>query len=445
MKKLGVLLLALSLIGCAKIEEALEINQEEEVVEEEQPEQEETSVYSKVWAVAPEIEVDNVKMMMPFDKQEVSVDGTTALVDLNKIGYPQQWASDEYDCDAVIVAIDGNHGIYNYEAKAIYPASVSIHSAPFAQGIGPARVTTDDGVKIMYGAGNTQNDTAFYFTDDYKTIRDVPSKNYEYDPYDTETKTSFVAIKDNKLGVATPQGKGNYTFTATSASFPSEFVAPVLDGNYHITDYKVCDKDGNVVAGIISGNGPYNEGSYINGFYTIGTPDAKTLVNATGEYAIGDYSYQAVGYFSDGYCPVKKYGKWGYIDENGDEVTDFIFDNATSLYDGKAYVLYGGVYGVLDIKGSIENDIPLTLATCYHIPQGEEPIGVLEVHVKELTIRGGAGPEYASVGNSHIGAKYNVFEIKEVSGYTWYRISNYSWIPSDGDWTTYTKGEKLVY
>ena len=443
MKKYLLVVLALCLCGCAKIEEALELNQpveEEEVEEEEVVERS----YAPVWAVEPGLEYDNVKLMTPFDKIEVTANGVSVLVDLEKVGYPQEWANTGYDPNAIIVAEDGNHGIINYSAQSLYPASVSIHAAPFAKGVGPARVTTDEGTSIMYGAGNTENGTAFYFSKDYKTIRDVASDNYDYDPYDTSTKTPYVAIKDNKLGVVTPKGEGKFEFEKTDDTFPGSFIAPVVDGNYHISEYKVCDENGAIISDIVAGNGPYLEGTYVNGFYCIGSSDAKTLINATEGFAIGDYSYQDTGFFSDGYCPVKKYGKWGYIDRRGNEVTDFVFDNATSLYDGKGFVLYGDTYGILDIKGSVENDIPLTLATCYHIPE-EEPIGVLEIFVKELTIRGGAGTEYSSVGNSHIGAKYNVFETKDSGGYTWYRISNYCWIPGSDEWVEYSEGETLTY
>jgi len=61
--------------------------------------------------------------------------------------------------------------------------------------------------------------------------------------------------------------------------------------------------------------------------------------------------------FYDGYAAVKKNGKWGYIDKEGNIVIDYIFDKATALSDGSAWVIYKGKTGKLNIAELLENNI----------------------------------------------------------------------------------------
>ena len=69
-------------------------------------------------------------------------------------------------------------------------------------------------------------------------------------------------------------------------------------------------------------------------------------------------------WFEDGYCPVMKDGKWGFIDETGTEVTEFIFEDVTALYQGKSYVKYTGRYGLLDVVGTLEKVEKISLSYC---------------------------------------------------------------------------------
>ncbi len=46
-----------------------------------------------------------------------------------------------------------------------------------------------------------------------------------------------------------------------------------------------------------------------------------------------------------------------------------------------------------------------------------------------------------SVGSVEIGSEYEVYEIAEADGYTWYRIDESVWVPTDGTWVTFTQYE----
>ncbi len=436
MKKLLVLLLVISLSGCAMIDDYLTGGNEEEVVDETEEVVEEKF---SVWAIKPGIDIDNIKVMLPFDKKEIATNSGRALIDIEKIGYPQQWHDYDYDTNAIIIAKEGNHGIYTYEMEMLYPISVSIHSAPFASGIAPARINEDGNIKCVYGTANTAISTAFAFDSDYISVRDIKFENYEYDPYGKTKYFPYIAVKDEVIGIVTPHEDGSNTFEEYSPNVGKDYIAPIVDNGFHITGYYIINSDGTVRFPTIKDYGGYVEGSFINGFYVAGSKNDKALINAESSTQVG-LVYQDVLYYSDGYCPVKKYGKWGYIDEEGNEVTDFIFDGVTSLYDGKAFVLGFGKYGVLDFKKAFDNGASLTVQSMYNEDNEEPSLGTAEVLISELTIRAGAGTAYNSFGNSHVGAKYKVYEIVDADGYRWYRVANSLWLPdTKGEWVSFNE------
>jgi len=57
--------------------------------------------------------------------------------------------------------------------------------------------------------------------------------------------------------------------------------------------------------------------------------------------------------FSEGLAPVKKDGKWGYIDSTGKEIIPFQYDDAIGFGDGLAPVQLNGKWMVIDREGNI--------------------------------------------------------------------------------------------
>lgn len=61
-------------------------------------------------------------------------------------------------------------------------------------------------------------------------------------------------------------------------------------------------------------------------------------------------TYDFARCFRDGLAAVYKDGKAGYIDATGKLVIPYIFEEATSCYNGSAWVRYNGLWGVCKIK-----------------------------------------------------------------------------------------------
>lgn len=79
--------------------------------------------------------------------------------------------------------------------------------------------------------------------------------------------------------------------------------------------------------------------SFVNGYYSacqqsdyFDETKNFAFVDASTGRPITDFIYDNVKWFEDGYAPVKKNGMWGFIDHLGNEVTEFIFEDAGALY-----------------------------------------------------------------------------------------------------------------
>lgn len=93
----------------------------------------------------------------------------------------------------------------------------------------------------------------------------------------------------------------------------------------------------------------------LNADYTY-THGNLMLFNMNGEQLL-DETVEEAGYVWNGYAPVKKNGKWGFIDTSGTLVVDYIFDGASSLHDGKAYVKYNDEWMIINIVDSLQNGV----------------------------------------------------------------------------------------
>lgn len=68
-------------------------------------------------------------------------------------------------------------------------------------------------------------------------------------------------------------------------------------------------------------------------------------------------------------------------------------------------------------------------------------VGSLTVNVDAITMRNDASLNAAEMGAVYYGEQYQVYEVREADGYTWYLIdqTNGGWVASDGTWITYTQ------
>ncbi|MCR4950635.1 MAG: WG repeat-containing protein [Solobacterium sp.] len=406
----------------------------------------EPEVFS-VWDIEPSLTYTSVKIPEPYFQTEVRVDTAShgkipVIADVDRKGYAQIWNGAGYTPDSVIISNGTSQGIADYTGTEIYPLSVNVHSTPFAAGISAGRVESNGNVRHVFGSVNTTKGTASVFANDFKTTEQFPLSEYTYDPYKNNTYAYF-AVKDKVFGIVIPlkDSEGDLTYEYdfekyTGPAMSGRMIVPVVDPMFYTEKYVLCEADGKIIGNLAGGRGTYRKNSFINGFYVIAQANEATFIKV-GAGQVG-LTYNDAKYFEDGLAPVARYGKWGFINEKGEEVSDFLFDDALPVYDGKTWVKYNNKWGILNLRRALDTDQFLTVSTCF-ADEGE-PIGTLTVSASSLTIRSSASTSASKAGMCRKGAVYQVYETKEGQGYTWYRVSKEHWVPNNGKWAVYQEG-----
>lgn len=433
MRKFGVILVTLCLVGCSSSKPVASATPTA------------TQAPDTIWVKQPDMNFDQVNDMPSFSyvlttATTESFGEITLYIETQKTGYPSQWCNANYSEDAMLVENKNIQGIYTHDGTEIYSVSVDKVSTPYIAGIISTVYTDTQGTKqIAYGYANTASSTASIFSHDYKTVSEASIDQFDY-AFKRKDTDPFLAYKDGVLGIAgmtyTASGSMHgWSFEAyTPTNITEKMIVPIVNEQYVTTGHAMIDLDGSYL-GDLSESMSYRNGSFVNDYYVVSDGTYASVVHAGGGQNVAT-EYQDAKYYEDGYCPVKKSGKWGYIDQNGKEVTDFIFDDVSTIYNGYAWVKYQEKYGIINIVNTL-NDSKKQVNAYWCEPCDDKAIGNIHVQVSDLTIRDGAGKTNNQVGLSIEGSSYPVFETKTVDDYTWYRINANQWIASEGTWAVY--------
>ena len=141
--------------------------------------------------------------------------------------------------------------------------------------------------------------------------------------------------------------------------------------------------------------------------------------------------------FYEGLAAVKKNGKWGYIDKTGECVTGYIFDKATPVSDGKAWVIYKGRTGRLNVLDIIENKLSFdetTLDTSKY-EKVSDTSKWIEITADSINVREEPSTSTEIKATVSKGDVFCYFDKTEAGGYTWYQIGDRRWVADqDGEW-----------
>lgn len=432
MKKYGICLLTLCLAGCTASA----------------PENTATATAAaaqkaSIWMQEPDMDLDEAGDLPVFNYSLESASTTsfgsiTLYIETEKTGYPGEWNG--YSADAMLVEKNNKQGIETHDGTELFPISINKVNTPYVAGIVAAPYKAADGkIKVAYGAANAGTKKAQIFNADLKSVSEVDVAQFTYD-FALSERDPFLAYQGDTLGVAGVKLNASGAMTGwafdkyTPTSIKENMIVPVIDEQFVSKGYVIIAPDGTKI-GDLNDTMKYRVGSYINGCYVISDGTYASIVDAASGSNIAT-QYQDAKYFENGYAPVKKDGKWGYIDQTGKEVTDFIFDDACTVYNGYAWVRYNDKYGILDFTNTL-NDFTKQINAYWCSSCNEEAIGSLTVNISDLTIRDGSAVDANEIGISMEGAVYPVFEIQKDDDYTWYRINEENWVASEGTWASY--------
>lgn len=335
-----------------------------------------------IWAIEPSLEYEDIDNVIQGYYRQPS----RARWYLEMTGYSSSWqnhTSDivnaEYPSNMFTCTLNGRYGILNDEGKIIL------------DGIEPLQSYTGEKnpleAKEYYSYVVKQNGVLYQLDQDMTAGEEIThgmmAGDYPFHPFvmHQEAFVYNMYMYDDESFI-----KPFKEVDESYMNLPDICYVPVV-GSY--TDYvddiwtgmAKMDKDGNIlhIYDYVPCNGIQNTDTLVNGYYVTAHEPVditcmtdmqpkdiayKDIVRLETGEIINAEPYQDVLWFEDGYCPVMKDGKWGFIDETGTEVTEFIFEDVTALYQGKSYVKYTGRYGLLDVVGTLEKGTEISSSTC---------------------------------------------------------------------------------
>ncbi len=436
MKKLAISVVALCLAGCSHTAAVSTASASATTSTKQEP---------SIWTHEPDLDFDKAGDLPAFN-YGIETASTTAFgdvtlyVETEKSGYPGEWNSAGYTKDAMLVEKNNEQGIYSHAGEELYSVSLNKINTAYIAGVVPGPFKDSSGkVSIAYGTANTAASKAQIFSSDFKSMNEVSLDQFTYNVTISD-KDPFLAYQGDTLGIAGVKKNSSGAMTGwafeayTPKAIKENMVIPVIDAQFVVQGYAIFSPDGTKVNDL-STEMKYRTGSYINGYYVISDGTYTTLIDAASGGNVAT-QYQDAKYFEDGYAPVKKNGKWGYVDHTGKEVTDFIFDDACTVYDGYAWVYYNGKYGILNFQNTLDSSSQ-QINAYWCSPTDETALGKLTVNISDLSIRKGGSTDAKQTGTCMNGSVYPVFEQKKDTDYTWYRINEEDWVASEGTWATY--------
>lgn len=170
--------------------------------------------------------------------------------------------------------------------------------------------------------------------------------NFEYESLSFAGSSLYIAKKDSKYGIIDTDGNEKVSFDAIDISY-------ITSGDFIIADYiednelisKVMDTTNFEVkiTGIVS------EINETKGYLRVYTEDTYKYYNFKFEEKSSSSILTTNTLFLS-----KKDGKYGFVDEDGNVVVDYIYDDATEQNSsGYVAVKKDGLWGSLDAKGNV--------------------------------------------------------------------------------------------
>lgn len=282
------------------------------------------SLIDPLWIVGPEIDAESIEPLVRADYNE-----STKHYDISY-------------ADCFKIKRKGKYGIIDYNGKIVispkYDSIVAIRNR-------------EDFLAITKSKDGEISQTYINYTD-FSTepaYRTYNSLRYEY-----------LWVTADNSAVFIQNDSGEIYKEDLKASLP-ETVRGVkdTDGKY-VGDgtYGLYINGKNVMGMIYSGAGCFSNGMAAfksNGVWGYVDSNCKTVV-PFGYDAVKGYSAfggEDTPYESyDGYVTVTKDGKFGILTNEGKPVTEMVYDGATPVVGGRAYVLKGGKWGLVSFGDS---------------------------------------------------------------------------------------------
>lgn len=344
-----------------------------------------------------------------------------------------------YVSDAVVVEKNSRQGIVNMNGKELLPVDLDVMNSSRMEGISYGWMKDGESWKGVFAITSQIRGKAAVLLENCDSTQEISMDDYSSTPPVQDYAAPYLALQNGVFGVVamTKNDSGSTSGWAFEQLDPSVLTTrAVIDtvDDFCNTLHRVIYDPSSGSISELSSLGMYSEGTFVNGYYQVTDSDGLvSVIDAANGQAIA-HQYQRAGIPQEGYIPLRKYGKWGYMSLDGNEVTDFIFDDARAVNNGNAYVQFDGKWGIISFTKALQSeegiDISSVSPACTDEKEGE-----VEVIIYGLTIREGHSSDSGFIGNACVGSIYPYYETVSDGGYTWYRISQDAWIADqDGQW-----------
>lgn len=248
--------------------------------------------------------------------------------------YEQKYCA--YDYISTIVdgyasyASDGAYGIINRNGEVVVKNTVDMSGIFYDK--------SDMAPMVMDGK-------AYYVDEDGYKVK-VPDEEYSY--LGILSSSKIVACLNGKYGYVNKDMEAVTEFEWDDATaIVNKLGAVKKNGKWSIINNKIEQVTDYIYEDII-----YDENRICSNNGLIwGMRDGKyCLINSDGEEITGNIFDDARPFLSDEPAAVKKGLKWGFIDENGEIVIDYVYNDALSFRNGMAPAA-GDMWGYIDLDG----------------------------------------------------------------------------------------------
>ncbi|MBR2533678.1 MAG: WG repeat-containing protein [Erysipelotrichaceae bacterium] len=322
LKTVLIIMLLLNITSCQENNE--DINDVNETTEETTIDEEEKIDPIVVWDIEPNLYYDDVMISFKHSPEDVVFINDPKLYGQSHVG-------------SILVENYGKYGLLdengNTIIKAIYADAIYRSNDVWftsGGGNGPCAILNYDETITHYDGGCGIGSDGYYLTfkytnngykllgygsmDETKSIKERYGDRFLIVSYDEAGIYDYVLIDNDEVTLFSLNPRKNHCFDYSSGIILFSSSWSYYD-NYYATDAKYYDEKGNLLFGGFDGG---------LGFY-------------------------------EGYAPVMKDNKWGYIDMKGNLVIDYVFDAATQIYEGKSWVIINGKLGKLNTIDVIDN------------------------------------------------------------------------------------------
>jgi WG repeat protein len=144
--------------------------------------------------------------------------------------------------------------------------------------------------------------------------------------------------------------KSNYHLYCNNKSVSKNYesinqVAPTLAITKNFELYGAIRKNGTEIL-----PPQYRKIHYTKGYFHTYKNHLWSVYDTTGTKK-SVFEYDSIGEINDGLFPIKRKGKWGYMNRKGKEVIHCIYDSLAEFKNGKAIISYHGAMGIINPKG----------------------------------------------------------------------------------------------